>query len=56
MPKRKPNPPGTEPEPQIERFRQAMRDLEAASELNPTEADQSFDQIVSRSAGPVCDK
>jgi hypothetical protein len=33
---------------QIERFKEAARRLEAAGELNPTEADNRLDQILKR--------
>ena len=43
MPKRTP----TEIEKQqSERFRKAVRDLQAAGELNPTEADAAFDKLM----------
>ena len=45
MPKKK------NPESQIvqsERFRKAVRDLEAAGELNPTEADAAFEKLVDK--------
>lgn len=38
-------PPETDPE-QSEKFRKAVRDLEAAGELNPIEADQMIDRVV----------
>jgi hypothetical protein len=38
-------PPETDPE-QSERFRKAVRDLEAAGELNPTAADEAFERIL----------
>lgn len=37
---------------QLERFRAAMRELEAAGELNPTEADERFEQVVRQSLTP----
>ena len=37
-------------EEQSERFRQTVRDLVAAGELNPTEADEVLDGIVRNSA------
>lgn len=43
MPKKKPEPPETEP--QSERFRRAVRELEADGELNPT-ADARFDEVL----------
>ncbi len=33
---------------QSERFRKSVRDLEAAGELSPTEADEAFDRLVAR--------
>jgi len=38
-------PPETDPD-QSERFRKAVRDLEAAGELNPTEADKALGRII----------
>jgi hypothetical protein len=46
MPKKKP---GMTPEEQSEKFREAVRELEAAGELNPIEADEALDRIVKRS-------
>lgn len=48
MPKKKPKP---ETEPQIERFRKAVRELEADGELSPT-ADEDFEQALRRSTRP----
>ncbi len=36
--------------PQIERFREAVRDMVTAGELNPTEADKAFDRLLSQQA------
>lgn len=36
---------------QSERFRQAVRDLVDAGELNPTEADEAFERLVSKVRG-----
>lgn len=33
-------------EEQSERFRQTVRDLVAAGELNPTEADEAFERLM----------
>ena len=38
-------PPETDPD-QSERFRKAVRDLEAAGELNPTEAEVAIERIL----------
>ncbi|MDB5715742.1 MAG: hypothetical protein JWO15_3139 [Sphingomonadales bacterium] len=46
MPKKKQK---ESPEEQSERFRRAVRDLVAAGELNPTEADQALDSITRHS-------
>jgi hypothetical protein len=35
------------PEEQSERFKQAVRDMVAAGELNPTEADAAFNRAMS---------
>ena len=43
MPKKKPPPDNAEP--QIQRFRKAVRDLEAAGELSPT-ADADFERVT----------
>lgn len=43
MPKKKPEPPGSEP--QSDRFRRAIRELEDAGELSPTEADEKFERM-----------
>ncbi len=32
--------------PQIERFREAVRDMVTAGELNRTEADEAFERVV----------
>lgn len=45
MPKKKPPPPGTEP--QSERFRKAVRELEADGELSPT-ADADFERGIEK--------
>jgi hypothetical protein len=49
MPKKKP---GMTPEEQKEAFRAKVRDMIAAGELNPTEADAALDRIVKRSKQP----
>ena len=36
-------------DPQIKRFREAVRDMVAAGALNPTEADERFARIVKSS-------
>jgi hypothetical protein len=46
MPKKKN---GMTPEEQSKRFREAVRAAIAAGELNPTEADEALDHLVSRS-------
>lgn len=43
-------PPETDPE-QSERFRKAVRELEAAGELNPTAGDEALDRILARVEG-----
>ncbi len=43
MPRKKQTEP---PEAQSERFREAVRELEAAGELNPIDADAALDKIV----------
>lgn len=43
MPKKKP---GMTPEEQSEKFRDTVRDLIAAGELSPTEADERFEGAV----------
>lgn len=43
MPKKKP---GMSPEEQSEAFKEKVRELIAAGELNPTEADAMFDKLV----------
>ena len=40
-------PPETDPD-QSERFRKAVRDLEAAGVLNPTDGDAALDALLSR--------
>jgi hypothetical protein len=45
MPKKKP---GMTPEEQSEKFREAVREMEAAGELNPTEADERFEKLMDR--------
>lgn len=47
-------PPETDPE-QSERFRKAVRELEAAGELNPTEADQKIEDFLRQVKGPQHD-
>lgn len=49
MPKKKPPP--DEAEPQIERFRKAVRDIEAAGELSPS-ADDDFERAIATSLKP----
>ena len=44
-------PPETDPD-QSERFRRAVRDLEAAGELSPTDGERALDQILRPSAKP----
>ena len=34
------------PEKQGERFREAVRDMVAAGELNPTDADEAFERLM----------
>jgi len=48
MPKKKP---GMTPEEQSEKFREAVRELVDAGELNPTEADEMVDSLT-RSLAP----
>lgn len=43
MPKKKP---GMTPEQQSESFRAKVREMIAAGELNPTEADGAFERVV----------
>ena len=45
MPKKKP---GMTPEEQGEKFREAVREMIAAGELDPTEADEAFDRLMHR--------
>lgn len=45
MPKKKTEPPETQP--QIERFRKAVRDIEAGGELSPT-VDADFERAMGR--------
>mgnify|MGYP000975289350 FL=1 len=45
MPKKKP---GMTPEQQSEAFRKVVRELVAAGELNPTEADAALDRLVGK--------
>jgi polyhydroxyalkanoate synthesis regulator phasin len=40
-------------EVQSERFRQTVRDLVDAGELNPTEADNAFDKVMRRIQRPT---
>ena len=47
MPRKKQTEP---PEAQSKRFREAVRALEAAGELNPIEADEALDSVVRRSS------
>lgn len=37
---------------QSERFRKAVRELEAAGELNPTEADEAFERLLALATKP----
>lgn len=37
---------------QSERFRKAVRDMEVAGELNPTEADERFERTLAKAAPP----
>lgn len=46
MPKKKP---GMTKEQQSELFRKVVRELEAAGELNPTEAEAAFEALTARS-------
>jgi hypothetical protein len=48
MPKKKA---GMTPEEQREAFRAKVREMVAAGELNPIEADATLDRLVSRQAG-----
>jgi polyhydroxyalkanoate synthesis regulator phasin len=41
---------------QSERFRQTVRDLVGAGELNPTEADECFDRLMKKAAPPATRK
>lgn len=43
MPKKKP---GMSPEEQSEKFRETVREMVDAGELNPTEADERFERAV----------
>jgi hypothetical protein len=43
MPKKKP---GMTPEEQSDKFREAVRELIDAGELNPTEADKAFEALI----------
>jgi len=45
MPKKKP---GMTPAQQSERFRAKVRELIAAGELNPTDADAAFERMMTR--------
>ena len=45
MPKKKP---GMTPEQQSEAFRKVVRELVAAGELNPSEADAALDRLVGK--------
>ena len=36
----------TDEKPQIERFREAVRDMVTAGELNPTEADNALNDVL----------
>lgn len=48
MPKKKPG--GMTPEQQSEKFRETVRELIDAGELNPTEADKAIDALLRRGA------
>jgi hypothetical protein len=48
MPKKKP---GMTPEEQKKAFKRKVRELIAAGELNPTEADDALDRLVTRAKG-----
>jgi hypothetical protein len=48
MPKKKPPPPETEP--QSERFRKAVRELEADGGLSATEAEAALDRLVAEAS------
>jgi len=52
MPKKHP---GMTPEEQSEMFKQAVRDAEAAGELNPTEAEAAFERLVRQVETPKGD-
>lgn len=52
MPKKQP---GMTPEEQSERFKQAVRDAEAAGELNPTEADAALERLMGKVELPRSD-
>ena len=45
MPKKKP---GLTPEEQSQKFKEAVRELEAAGELNRTDADAAFERAVKK--------
>lgn len=45
----KKKPPETDPE-QSEKFRKAVRELEAAGELNPTEGDDVLDRLLTKAS------
>lgn len=49
MPKKKP---GMTPEQQSERFREKVRELVDAGELNPIEADEALERMLRRAAPP----
>jgi len=49
MPKKMP---GMTPEEQSQKFRDTVRELTDAGELNPTEADEALDKLVRKEAKP----
>ena len=53
MPKKKPG--GMTPEQQSEKFRETVRELINAGELNPTEADAEFDRLMEKVKTPKGD-
>jgi polyhydroxyalkanoate synthesis regulator phasin len=53
MPKKKP---GMTPEEQSEKFREAVRELEAAGELNLTEAAKVLDQLLKKGSCATAQK
>ena len=53
MPKK--TPPPDNAEPQIQRFRKAVRDLKAAGELSLTDADKAVDLLVRSASKHIFD-